>query len=54
MRVEEGCIDREGIEIGLHGRGEWGGIGESQERWRVRKRCRRRDEKAGRGDQYPH
>lgn len=25
MRVEEGCIDREGIEIGLHGRGEWGG-----------------------------
>lgn len=31
-----------------------GGIGESQERWRVGKRCRRWDEKAGRGDQYPH
>lgn len=50
MRVDEGCIDREVVEIGL----QEGGDGEPQEWRKVRKRCRRKDEKAGRGDQCPY
>lgn len=50
VTVDEGCIDREVVEIGL----QEGGDGEPQEWRKVRKRCRRKNEKAGRGDQCPY
>lgn len=52
MRVDEGCIDREVVEIGLRERLR--GDGEPREWRRVKKRCRRKDEKAGRGEQCPY